>query len=173
MTDHSDKQEPKKNIKHGLSRHPIMATYNGMRNRCYSDKSISYKHYGGRGISICDEWVNDFMAFYNWSIANGWAQSLQIDRIDVNGNYGPDNCRWVTDKQQQRNRRSNRYITYEGVTRSMAEWAEVKGLNYHTLQQRLDLRGWPMDKVFIKASRKNQVMRNPNSNHQNKSSDRP
>lgn len=90
---------------HGLTKHPLYNTWNDMKKRCYNPKYKNYIHYGGRGIKVYEEWKIDFLTFYNWAIQNGWVKGLSIDRIDVNGNYEPDNCRWVTQEIQCRNTR--------------------------------------------------------------------
>ena len=112
--------------------------WNNMKKRCYNERHESYKYYGAKGVIVCDEWLHDFDAFKSWAIAHGYQEDLTIDRIDINGNYSPDNCRWVSPKGQARNRSSNHLITYNGITLSITEWAERLNMNIKTLTRRLN-----------------------------------
>lgn len=96
------------NYKHGLTGSKLWNSYRAMKERCYLPTHIHYKNYGGRGISVCDEWRNSFEFFAVWALRNGYKEGLTIDRIDVNGNYEPNNCRWATMKEQQQNKRKNK-----------------------------------------------------------------
>lgn len=122
---------------HGGSKTPLFKKWMGMKYRCYDVNANHYQDYGGRRIRICDEWKNDFSAFQSWAISSGYKDGLSIDRIDVNGNYEPNNCRWVSLKQQQKNKRNVKLFTYKGETHNIAEWAELLGIKYGTLWKRL------------------------------------
>lgn len=93
---------------HNKTNTRLFRIWDGMKTRCYNHKSNRYKNYGGRGIKICDEWLNDFMSFYNWAVSNGYNDNLSIDRVNNNGNYEPSNCRWATAKEQANNRTNNK-----------------------------------------------------------------
>lgn len=95
-------------VTHGLNSHPLYKKWQSMKARCYRQSSLNYSCYGGRGIQVCAEWHSDFPAFYAWAMASGWAFGLQIDRIDVNGHYTPENCRWVTAMVNSQNRRNGK-----------------------------------------------------------------
>lgn len=110
--------------------------FNGIKQRCYNKNNPSYKDYGERGIAVCDEWLNDFMSFYNWSIKNGYDDMLTIDRIDVNGNYEPSNCRWVDWEVQRNNKRNNVLLTYNGKTQNMSQWAKELNIPYARINRR-------------------------------------
>ena len=114
----------KTNKKYPKSAKRLYTIYKDMKKRCFNQNEINYKNYGGRGITICEEWLKDFMNFYNWAIVNGYKDNLTIDRIDDNGNYKPSNCRWVTMKVQSNNTRRNNYFTINGQTKTIAEWAD-------------------------------------------------
>jgi len=122
----------------------------GMLARCYNENNKDFYNYGGRGITVCDEWKNDFNAFYEWAINNGYSDELTIDRIDVNGNYDPSNCRWATVKQQSNNTRFNHYFTFNGETKTITEWAEIKGVRRETLLRRIN-KGITGEEIFSKS----------------------
>lgn len=103
-----------------------------MKNRCRNPKREKYKDYGARGIKVCEEW-QDAKNFCEWALQSGYADGMQIDRIDVNGNYEPSNCRWVTPKVNSRNRRNTVYLTVEGETKSVAEWCETIDISPYTI----------------------------------------
>ncbi len=135
------------NFKHNLTNSRLFKIWSGILNRCYNKNNHKYKNYGGRGITICDEWKNDFKVFYDWSITNSYQDNLTIDRIDVNGNYEPSNCRWVNQKTQQNNKNSNLWITYDNQTYTLSEWSEILNINYYTLKSRLRYK-WSIEKSF-------------------------
>ena len=127
---------------HGLSSSRIYNIYRGMKYRCYDPKSKDYANYGKRGIKMCEEWNKNFINFYNWSMKNGYADNLTIDRIDVNGNYDPLNCRWVDIKVQHNNTRANHYVVINGVKKTVSEWAKINNINYDTAISRINKQGW-------------------------------
>ena len=133
--------------KHGQERTRLYKIWQGIKKRCYRKTFQKYNLYGGRGITVCDEWKNNFIPFFNWAMSNGYKDNLTIDRIDVNGNYEPSNCRWCTQKQQMRNTRRNHLLTINGKTKCIAEWAEVFNIPYKTLYSKIK-RGLPIDKVL-------------------------
>ena len=135
-------QKRKRKLTHGLSKTRLYRIYTGIKNRCFNTNEPSYRHYGGRGIRMCDEWAKDFMSFYTWAIANGYDESLPanqctIERIDVNGNYCPENCKWIPMRQQGWNKRNTRYVVYNGKKMSVAEASELSGISAKTIYTRL------------------------------------
>lgn len=131
----------------GYVLHPLYACYYRMRHRCENKADKSYLRYGGRGIKVCDEWKNDIMAFIKWGIENGYQEGLSIDRIDNDGDYSPKNCRWADAQTQSNNRRSNRFITYNDETHTVAEWSRITGIRHLTLEARI-LAGWSAEEAL-------------------------
>lgn len=121
---------------HNMSYSRIYNVWGHIKSRCTNPKHHAWKDYGGRGIALFSEW-QEFENFYNWAINNGYKNNLSIDRIDVNGNYEPNNCHWVTNKEQSRNRRNNKLITYNNETHCMAEWADILNIDYQKLKQKM------------------------------------
>ena len=133
---------------HGLRSHRLYTTWEHMKQRCYNKNNKDYKNYGARGIIVCDEWLDDFMIFYNWAISNGYDDELTIDRIDVNGDYEPSNCRWATQEEQNNNKRSHHKLTYNGETLTLAQWAKRINISYDTLERRINKHKWSVEKAL-------------------------
>lgn len=125
---------------HNMSKSRIFHIWFAIKRRCTEKNYRAYNHYGGRGIKICDEWKNDFTTFYNWAIVNGYNDKLTIERIDVNGNYEPNNCKWATRIEQANNKRTNKHITYKEQTRTLKEWCNLLQLPYGTILYRINKR---------------------------------
>ena len=141
-------------------------SYRAMKSRCYDPKYHSFKHYGGRGITVCEEWLNPekvtigryihnqskgYIAFKEWALHNGYREGLTLDRIDTDKGYSPENCRWVTMKVQSNNKRNNKLITYKGVTMTLKQWSEKLNINYHTVHSRLNRSHWTIEEAFEKG----------------------
>lgn len=145
----------------GCTNRRIAGIWYGMHERCYSQKSTSYKYYGARGISICDEWIDDYKAFQDWALAHGYRDDLTIDRIDNDGNYCPENCRWATMKEQMANQRPRskfkrspynriakfRY-TINGQTKNLKEWCDIYKVQYPTTVYRIKTKGMSAEEAL-------------------------
>lgn len=125
-------------FKHGMCYSRIHVIHRNMKGRCYNKNDHAYKSYGGRGITVCKEWRDDFLNFYNWAISSGYNDELTLDRIDVNGNYEPSNCRWVGMKTQQNNRTNNVHLSYNGEIHTLSEWAEKIGITKSAIYHRYE-----------------------------------
>ena len=139
--------------KHHLSEHKLHQVWSDIKKRCTNPNHKSFDIYGGRGIKVCDEWQTDFKAFYDWAMRHGYQDGLTIDRIDVNGDYCPENCRWADKLTQANNCRTNHRLTYNGVTKSIAEWAREIGVSDSVLRHRIR-KGWSTEKALTIPLRK-------------------
>ena len=136
------------NTRHGMSQTKLHKAWANMRYRCFNPRCKCYDNYGGRGITICDKW-NEFEPFMEWALNNGFADGMSLDRIDVNGNYEPSNCRWVSWEVQENNKRNSSYLTLNGQTYTISEWARITGLKDSTIRERIK-RGWTVEDALTK-----------------------
>ncbi|MDN6162041.1 MAG: hypothetical protein L0I79_04620 [Atopostipes sp.] len=125
----------------------LKSIYNGMRLRCYNENNVNYKYYGGKGVTICDEWLLSFENFFDWAINNGYNENLTIDRIDSEKEYSPDNCKWSTKKEQAYNRSISVKLTLNGRTMYMTEWAEELEIDKKILSWRYN-NGWSDEEIL-------------------------
>lgn len=137
---------------HRKTKSRLFHVWQSMKQRCENPHAHAYADYGGRGIKVCDKWSNDFVTFEEWALAHGYDENAlhgecTLDRIDVNGNYEPSNCRWVDMAQQQNNKRSAVLITYNGRTMSVADWSRETGLSHSAILGRIR-RGWNVEKAL-------------------------
>ena len=139
-----------KNITHGMTGTRLYGCYKGMMNRCYREKDIHYPAYGGRGIVVCEEWKHNAKAFIDWALENGYSDDLTIERIDVNGNYEPDNCTWIPMREQYENKRQNIMIEWKGKRHSAEKWSRITGIKAQTIRWRYK-HGWPVERIFTTA----------------------
>ena len=139
-------------------------TYIGMKMRCLNPNNTHYNSYGGRGITICDEWLNSFNSFKEWAFENGYEENLTIDRINVNGNYEPNNCRWTDMKIQANNKTNNKYLEYQGRVQTLSQWCEELGLDYYRTKARLNTCGMTVEQAFNKNYYKNDGSKKLNKN---------
>lgn len=142
-----------KNKTHGQSKTRLYSIWHGMKKRCALEGDTSYKNYGGKGISVCDDWKESFESFRDWSLLNGYTDKLTIDRIDSTGNYTPENCRWANWNEQARNRSNNSKVVYKGKLITQSEVAELAGISkelvYYRKNNGID---YDKPKSFVKES---------------------
>lgn len=141
----------RKNLEH-------YSRWKSIKSRCYNPHHKYYKNYGGRGIEVCDEWRADFMSFYSWALLSGYEKGLTLDRIDNNKGYSPNNCKWSTRKEQNRNQRSNRKITINGKTKLLCEWAEESGISSKSILKRIK-RGWKNEDLLLPLGTRKRLKR--------------
>lgn len=123
-----------------------------MKRRCYKPNRPRYKDYGGRGIEVCKDWIYSFPNFCEWAFSNGYSDELTLDRINVDGNYEPSNCRWATYKEQAHNTRRTLNVTYKGISKALADWCDELGLKYDTVHSRIFELNWAVEDDFEKKS---------------------
>ena len=138
---------------HGMTNTRIYRIWENMRKRCRNHNDPRFHRYGGRGIKVCDEWNNDFLSFYNWAIENGYEDYLTIDRIDNNGMYCPDNCRWTDIKTQCKNRSTNIWVEIDGEMKIVSDWAELYGLDRDLIYRRISV-GWDPKRAILEQIHK-------------------
>jgi len=138
------------NFKHGLCNHRLYSIYYTMRSRCLNQQNLKYKDWGGRGINICSDWMDDFLSFYSWSIANGYDDNLQIDRIKNNKGYYPKNCRWVTPAEQSFNRRNNKLT--QDIANKIRKERVNKNLSYRQLAKKHSISFQMVSKIITNKS---------------------
>lgn len=131
----------KNKTKHNKSYSRIYHEWQYIKRRCYNPNYKYYSYYGGRGITICDEWLSDFANFQTWALSNGYDDTLTLDRIDSNGNYEPNNCRWSTRKEQQNNRSTNLFFTIDGETKTLSQWCDIYNVPHERTRHRVK-KGW-------------------------------
>lgn len=136
-------------ITHNMSKTRLFSIWRSMKSRCYIKTCGGYENYGGRGIKVCKEWKEHFESFRDWAFENGYTDKLSIDRIDVNGNYEPSNCQWITMLEQQSNKTNNHFITYKNKTLTLSQWSRELNIPVSTIYNRLR-KNYSLDKVFEK-----------------------
>jgi len=146
----------KRKTTHGLSKHPLFLVLQKMKDRCNNSKVVSYKNYGGRGITVCESWSNNVESFINWAVLNGYEPGLEIDRIDNNGNYEPSNCRFVTTKINSNNKRNNVKIKYNGKLMGLDELEKISNnISHDRILRRYRDYKWSIEKAISEPVRKN------------------
>lgn len=149
---------------HGKTNTRLFRIWSKMKSRCFCENDKDFKNYGGRGIRVCDEWKDDFLAFYTWSMENGYRDDLTIDRVCNDGPYAPWNCRWTDLSVQANNRRSNHVLVFGGASHTIHEWSQLLGMSEAALVKRMKY-GWDVERVLTTpvAQRKKPVRRVPPS----------
>ena len=149
---------------HHLSKTRLYGIWLGMRDRCNNPKNYAYERYGGRGVSICEDWNLDFFSFRQWALQNGYNDELSIERIDVNGNYEPSNCRWATAQEQADNKTCNILITIGDRTQNLQQWCDEYGIKRSTVNTRVRLCGWDYERAITTPIRSHKEYKTRNGN---------
>lgn len=141
------------NSTHMQTKTKLYSIWQAMKRRCYYTKDLRFKSYGERGIIVCEEWLHNYEAFRDWALSHGFDENLSIDRIDVNGNYTPDNCRWTSMKIQQNNKANTRFFKHNGESHTLSEWSTITGINYKVLHARMNKLNWSIEKALTEPLR--------------------
>ena len=146
---------------HGGTYDRLYGIWCNIKSRCYYVNNNRYANYGGRGIVMCEEWKNSYEVFRDWAMSNGYQKDAKrgkctIERIDVDGNYCPENCTWKTTKEQENNKTTNHFIEYQGEIHTVSEWASILSISYNTLLNRIN-HGWSVERAFTETVHKNGV----------------
>lgn len=149
------KEHPHKKT-HGLSGTRIYIIWCNMKSRCYNENNTFYSYYGGRGITVCEEWKNNFEAFYNWAMSNGYKENLEIDKIDNDKGYSPENCRWIDRTSQMNNIRNNKKLVFNGNEATIKDLARKYKIDSGCLRWRID-HGWDLEKALTTPSAKKYI----------------
>ena len=136
---------------HGMSKSKLYCCWTDIKQRCYNENSPAFKQYGGRGIKMCDEWKKSFERFSDWATNNGYSEGLTIERVDVNGNYCPENCKWASPYEQSINRRSNIIISYNGESRCLSEWCKKYRTDYCLVYNRMHKNKWSFERAMFES----------------------
>lgn len=149
---------------HGGTYDRLYGVWCSMKSRCYYPDNKNYNIYGGRGVIVCDEWKDSYENFKEWAMSNGYQADAKrgectIERINVDGNYCPENCTWKTIEEQENNRRDNHYVEYQGETHTISEWAKILGMAYNTLLNRIN-HGWAIERAFTEPIHNNRGKKN-------------
>ena len=145
---------------HGMSNHPLYGVRKSMIGRTTNPKDHRYNLYGARGIKVCEEWKNSKSSFFNWALSNGYKKGLSLDRIDNNGDYCPENCRFVPQREQTRNTRRNNNLTLNGKTMCISDWAKHLGFSHPVAITKRLQRGWSLEKALTLKCGEKQKLEN-------------
>ena len=146
---------------HGMHDTKLYGVWAVMKYRCLNPKAHNYHNYGGRGIKVCAEWEKNFESFYKWAVEHGYKDAKRgqytLERIDVNGDYCPENCTWITITEQEQNKRESIRLTFNGATKSLKEWAKITGIKETTLRSRYTTLRWSIEEILTTPVRKHTV----------------
>ena len=143
-----------------MAKKRINIIWQNMKQRCYNSKKPEFKYYGGKGVVVCEDWLQNSKAFCDWAMSHGYNDNLTLDRIDRNGNYEPSNCRWVDMTTQANNKKNNHFLTYKGKTQTIAQWSRETGLSANLIVKRINRQKWSPERALTEKAivGKNQYM---------------